>query len=97
MNTIQVNIDFSEAAKNAFEYSLHIARTFHSRMVLFHVCHLPIIEPYMPTSMQAELLKQQQDQALTYFDKLENQRQDSLSENIEIIHRVALGNPWMKY
>lgn len=42
MKTILVPTDFSEAAKNAAEYAINLAKVLNTKVTLFHVYHVPL-------------------------------------------------------
>ena len=43
MNTILVPTDFSDIARNATMYAIEFAKAMHSRILLFHAYHLPVV------------------------------------------------------
>src|SRR5688572_4001116 len=45
MKTILVPTDFSAAALNAAIYAADMAKVTNSKLVLFHVCHIPVVTP----------------------------------------------------
>lgn len=42
MKTILVPTDFSEAARNAAEYAVHLAERIKAKIILFHAFHVPV-------------------------------------------------------
>jgi nucleotide-binding universal stress UspA family protein len=53
MKTILVPTDFSEAAKNAAEYAINLAKVLNTKVTLFHVYHVPLPISEVPIMVSA--------------------------------------------
>lgn len=64
MKTILVPTDFSDAALNAAEYSVQLAKDIKAKVLLFHVYHLPIHVPEVPIMVTPSGLQQDNESEL---------------------------------
>lgn len=97
MNTLFIPVDYSLAAFHAFQYALHIAADFHSRVVLYHACVPETIGagvgtrasnttlyPHIPDPVQ---------RAETYLQELEYSIPPAIAQKIEVELHVEVKDP----
>lgn len=89
--TILVPLDFSPASHNALQYAMHLAGMQGGRLVLFHAYLPTMLEPYMDFSMQSALLKQQEELALRFFSRLQEEVPKGLPRNFALEFHMELG------
>ncbi len=62
MTTILVPTDFSDAARNASVYALHLASAMHYKIILYHAYHMPVVptaDAPMPVFVDQEELEKE--------------------------------------
>ena len=65
MKTILVPTDFSETARNATQYAIHLAKDMKAKVLLMHVYHVPIAPAEEPTmAFTSEELQQRNEELL---------------------------------
>lgn len=61
LKKILVPTDFSDNAKNALDYAMHLAEKTKAELVLFHAFYAPAVDAQMPGSMMASLVKEEEE------------------------------------
>lgn len=89
MKTILIPTDYSEAANNALNYALEIAKLSKAKIVLFHAYHVPVPTGDIPIMMvtPAELEKEN----VVRIKKLEKEITERYADQLKVEHMVRAG------
>ncbi|MDF2439002.1 MAG: hypothetical protein K0Q95_3378 [Bacteroidota bacterium] len=90
MKTILVPTDFSEAAANAIDYAVEIAKLSQAKLILFHVYHLPVVPAEVPVVMPIEETK---SESIKGLKKIERSLYIKHGEQMAIECTARLGFP----
>ncbi len=80
MKTILVPTDFSEYSKNAAKYALHMADRCNFSLALFHVYHIPAVDPMMPGEFVGDLSDSMKKDSQFRLDELKQELETYLTE-----------------
>ena len=92
MKTILVPTDFSDNSRNAFRYSLELAKISAAKVVLFHVIQIivsPVPDMPVVVTPSEEELEREGRQRLTAFA---NEARNESANGIEIEYNISIGS-----
>lgn len=93
MKKILVPIDFSEVSKNALTYAVRLAAHTRAEVTAVHA-YLPAIpEPYLVAAFQDDLLENQEQLAIRYFEDIREALPQEALDKVDLQFRIELGGP----
>jgi nucleotide-binding universal stress UspA family protein len=90
INNILLPTDFSEVANNALRYAIELCKKTESKLHLFHIKSIPVMDASFPAETYQLILQEMEEATKVGFEKLETAYLKSSGITFELHSMVAV-------